>query len=245
MKNAIILIPARFASSRFPGKPLALINHKSLIARVYDNCKKSGFETYVVTDDDKIEAHLKEIKASYVRVDDDVISGSERIYLAYERYFKQKNFTHIINVQGDEPLLTGSTINELFQAHAKSEFDIFTLIKRHNNKHNSDPDIVKVVWNELNKQCHYFSRAPIPYLRNHESKDYYWYQHIGIYSYKVEALEKVHKLKVHQLELWESLEQLRALMNNLTIGANKTELNLIGVDRPGDIAKVEGVLNHG
>ena len=111
-KSVLILIPARFASTRFPGKPLTMIAGKTMIARVLENCQTAShpdieFDSYVVTDSDEVEAHIKSFSTNVVRVDDDVISGTLRIELAYNRFFKSKNYDLVINVQGDEPLLAG------------------------------------------------------------------------------------------------------------------------------------------
>jgi len=104
MASVVVLIPARFGSSRFPGKPLAKIAGLSMIQRVFENCKSSGFQTAVVTDNDEIETHVKSFGGEVIRVDDDVPSGSERIALAFDRFFKATKADLVINVQGDEPL---------------------------------------------------------------------------------------------------------------------------------------------
>lgn len=242
MNKALILIPARYQSSRFPGKPLKLIHDKSMIERVALNMKESGFDFSVVTDHDEIEKHLKLKHIPVVRIDDDVPSGSERIALAFERYFSQKGYDFIVNVQGDEPLLKGSRIKDLVDFHQQSTFDITTMMKPRQDVHGfKNPDIVKVVVSKKN-QCLYFSRASIPFDRD-ESKQLNWYQHIGIYCYRVNSLREFLKYPLSSLEDREKLEQLRALENDQTIGALVCSDVLIGVDQPSDIAKVEEVLN--
>lgn len=243
--KVVVLIPARYSSTRFPGKPLAMISGKSMIQRVFENCKLSGFECAVVTDDERIEKHVHEFGGKALRVDDDVPSGSERIALAYQRFYKNQNFEIVINVQGDEPLLHGQILNELAQFHAQSPFEMATLI-RPRSTHEDDfnnPNVVKAVFSESSQNCLYFSRASLPYSRD-KIENYTWYQHIGVYSYKAAALEAFVKLPESHLERMERLEQLRALENGMRIGAVISHQRLIGVDVPEDVKKVEEVLSE-
>lgn len=241
MGNALILIPARYESSRFPGKPLTQISGKSMIQRVYENCKVSGFETYVVTDNQEIEDHVKTF-GKVVRIDEDVPSGSERIALAVEKYFSKSNFEFVINVQGDEPLIQGRELVELVGLHGRTNFDITTLVKERSSEEDdfSNPNVVKALYNLKNHQCFYFSRASIPY--NRDGGKHSWYQHIGVYCYRTLALKKFVRFPLSNLEEVEKLEQLRALQNGMTIGAKITTLNLIGVDTPEDVKKVTHIL---
>lgn len=243
--KVVVLIPARFSSTRFPGKPLAMIAGKSMIQRVFENCKLSGLECAVVTDDDRIEEHVHSFGGKALRVDDDVPSGSERIALAFERYYKDKNFEIVINVQGDEPLLDGAILNELAKFHSESEFEMATLIRPRSSKEEdfSNPNVVKAVFSHESQRCLYFSRASLPYSRD-KIADYTWYHHIGVYSYKAHALEAFVKLKESHLERMERLEQLRALENGMRIGAVVSDQKLVGVDIPEDIKKVEEVLRE-
>jgi 3-deoxy-manno-octulosonate cytidylyltransferase (CMP-KDO synthetase) len=174
-------------------------------------------------------------------VDDDVPSGSERIALAYQRFLERENAQLVINVQGDEPLLKGEVLKELAQFHLNSSFAITTLLRerRSGEEDFKNPNVVKAVWSDQSKQCFYFSRQSLPYDRD-GGKDFAWYQHIGVYSYRPEALLKFVKLPVSRLEDLEKLEQLRALENGYSIGAILTTQKLIGVDVPDDIKKVEG-----
>lgn len=246
MKDVLILIPARYGSSRFPGKPLAKIKDKSMISYVIDNCNESGFDYAVVTDDDRIESHIKEIGGHVVRVDDDVTTGSERIYLAYERYFSDKNYQYIINVQGDEPLLNADLLKSIQAFHLKNQFDVLTAVKKRESSEEaySNPNVVKCIYSTNNSQALYFTRASAPYARDDSAKEkgFYWYQHIGVYSYTTDALKKFVNCETSRLENLEKLEQLRVLENGMTIGAIETDINLIGVDTPADIHKVEGVI---
>jgi 3-deoxy-manno-octulosonate cytidylyltransferase (CMP-KDO synthetase) len=243
MSKFLILVPARFGSSRFPGKPLAKINNIPMIQYVVQNCKATGFDYAVVTDNDEIEKFVKSIDGNVVRVDDDVTTGSERIALAYKRFFDDKDYEFIINVQGDEPLLIASEIKLIGLAHQSSDFDIFTAVKKRNSvepefKNNN---VVKCIYSQVTNQCLYFSRESIPFNRDGDEHD--WFQHIGIYSYKVKALLDFVELNESNFELGEKLEQLRALENGMTLGAELTEINLIGVDTPDDIHKIEGALS--
>lgn len=245
MSKAVVLIPARFGSSRFPGKPLAMIAGKSMIERVYRNCLDSGFECAVVTDHSEIEEHVKSFNGKVLRVDDDVPSGSERIALAFQRHFQSSAPELIINVQGDEPLLNGQVLKELADFHLNSNYDITTLIRpRHSSEQDfTNPNVVKAVWSEVSGQCLYFSRQSLPYDREGK-RDFSWFQHIGVYSYRSQALLKFVKLPMSKLEDLEKLEQLRAMENGFSIGAVKTIQKLIGVDVPDDIQKVEGALSE-
>lgn len=244
MASIVVLIPARFASSRFPGKPLTMIKGKSMVERVYNNCKSSGFECAVVTDNQEIEDAVKKFGGSVIRVDDDVPSGSERIALAYERFFQNKSPDLVINVQGDEPLLKGEVLKELAGFHLNSTFDITTLLKERSTGEEAfrNSNVVKAVWSPVSKQCLYFSRQSLPFNRD-GGKDYTWYQHIGVYSYRPEALSRFVKLPLSRLEDLEKLEQLRALENQMTMGGILTSQELIGVDVPEDVKKVEGALS--
>ncbi|MBF0359466.1 MAG: 3-deoxy-manno-octulosonate cytidylyltransferase [Oligoflexia bacterium] len=263
----VILIPARYHSSRFPGKPLAQINGKSMIERVYQNATDSTFDTFVVTDDNQIEKHVLNFGGKVLRVDDDVCCGTDRIHLSYQRFLKNSksstnnkniNYSLIINLQGDEPLLTGSLLKKLGYWHLNSNYHIATLVKRHSlastHDHDNDkylnPNVVKAIFiaddNNTKKDteggyCPYFSRSPIPHNTTCDT-NLNWYQHIGVYSYLPQALETFVQTKPTQLEQMERLEQLRALSLNMRIGALATEANLIGVDIPEDIIKVENEL---
>ena len=243
MASVVILIPARFASSRFPGKPLAMIAGKSMIQRVFENCKASGLPTHIVTDHDGIEKHVKEFGGSVIRIDDDVPSGSERIALAYERFLQAENPDLVINVQGDEPLLNGSVLKELADFHLNSDYEVATLLRERSVKEEDfkNPNVVKAVWSPVSKQCLYFSRQSLPYDRD-GGREYTWYHHIGVYSYRPQALSSFVKLPESRLEVLERLEQLRGLENGMRIGAILTTQKLIGVDVPDDVQKVEGAL---
>jgi len=248
-KNSIlILIPARYQSSRFLGKPLCPLLGTSMIHRVLKNMQfqSNDFETdaYVVTDDERIENHVKEISDKVIRVDDDVNSGTLRIELAFRRKFLDlKKYDLIINVQGDEPLLTKDDLIPLIKYHLNAKVDIATMVKRYGEFSGDffDHNKVKVVMNEKSGEVYYFSRAPIPFKRDvkDETFENYWFHHIGVYSYRPNALLQFAKLDESRLENLEKLEQLRALENGFKFGAIETKATLIGVDSPEDVKRVE------
>jgi 3-deoxy-manno-octulosonate cytidylyltransferase (CMP-KDO synthetase) len=257
LKKILILIPARYESSRFPGKPLVLVAGKSMIQRVYENCQKANesdeasrhnlhFHVGIVTDNREIETHVKGFAGNVYRVDDDVPSGSERIYLAYERFFKnQRDFQLLVNVQGDEPLLKGERIAMLASFHLNSSFDLATMVKPMKGPLSmwQNPNCVKAIYSQISQKCLYFSRAPIPFVRNPlASEDVPWHLHIGVYSYKLEGLKKFHKAQSSPYENYEQLEQLRALELGLNIGAIEVDDYLVGIDTPEDVKKAEGVI---
>lgn len=242
MSKVVVLIPARYQSSRFPGKPLSLIKNKTMIERVYQNTAMSGFECAVVTDDDRIEAEVKRFGGKVIRVNDDVPSGSERIALAYERFYEGKADL-VINVQGDEPLLPGESLKSLAQFHFNSKFDVATMVRPRKSSEEDfkNPNVVKAVLAEVSGQCLYFSRASLPYDRD-QKNEYEWHQHIGVYSYRPQALKEFVKAPMARLEDLEKLEQLRAMEMGFSIGALKVNMILQGVDVPEDVQKVERYL---
>ena len=193
----LILIPARYQSSRFPGKPLKTILGKSVIQRVYENCSDKLYDNslditaVVVTDSDEIESHVKGFGGDVCRVDDLVESGSERIYLAYKRNFSSREFELIVNVQGDEPLITSTDISQLICFHLKSSFDIATMVKgsKSSNEELNNPNKVKVIYSPKTSRCLYFSRQAIPYFSKDDTNDL-WYHHMGVYSYRPNKLEE-------------------------------------------------------
>ena len=174
--KSVILIPARFGAMRCPGKPLALIAVRPMIQHVYQNLSLSSsssnkipytVDVYVVTDDERIETAVKQFGGKVLRVDDDVASGSERVFLAYQRFLKGQSPALIVNVQGDEPLLLLQDLVPLFDFHLnnlKNSFDITTLIRPRKNDPEGfmNPNRVKAIVTKDGK-CLYFSRCPIPY----------------------------------------------------------------------------------
>lgn len=251
MKRVVILIPARFGASRFPGKPLAMVSGRSMVMRVYDHAinaheslqKSHQVEAYVVTDDDRIETHVKDFGGKVIRVNDDVPSGTERIALAYHRNFKSSEVELIINLQGDEPLLASSDISKMIDQHLARGWDVGTIVReRDMDDEFENPNIVKVVLSPDNGRCLYFSRAPIPFDRDH-LRPKFWYQHAGIYSYTPEALQIFCKAKASTLEKIEKLEQLRGMEIGLHYGAVVTRSPFHAIDVPEDVKIVEKLLS--
>jgi 3-deoxy-manno-octulosonate cytidylyltransferase (CMP-KDO synthetase) len=253
--RVLILIPARFDSTRFPGKPLKLLKGKTIIQRVLENCWQLNkieegpqFETCVVTDDQRIEDHVKKINGQVVRVDDEVSSGTLRIQLAFERFFQNKKYDLILNVQGDEPLLLSEDIQKLATFHLSGPFGMATMLKKMKGTGGefTNPNKVKCIFTEENSQCHYFSRASIPYKRGDDilEEDFFWYHHIGVYSFLPKVLQEIVEGPHGHYEKCESLEQLRCLNLGIKIGAVLTESNISGVDTPEDLKKLEGVISE-
>jgi 3-deoxy-manno-octulosonate cytidylyltransferase (CMP-KDO synthetase) len=243
MQSVLILVPARYGSSRFPGKPLAKIHDQTMISLVMKNCIATGFDYAIVTDNSEIEDHVISLGGNVVRVDDDVSTGSERIYLAYERFYSDKEYKYIINVQGDEPLLNEKLLQELAQVHDQTGYDVMTTVKERTSTEEdyNNPNVVKAIWSEKDKKCLYFTRASSPHSR--DGGEIKWHQHIGVYSYTTSALKNFVKSSESRLEHIERLEQLRVLENKMSIGAIKTDIEIIGVDTPEDIHKIEGVIS--
>jgi 3-deoxy-manno-octulosonate cytidylyltransferase (CMP-KDO synthetase) len=238
-----ICIPARYQSSRFPGKPLVPIAGTPLILRVLEACQSTGIESWVITDHPEIADLVTKHGGKVLRVDDPVETGSERIACAIERFpehFAQKKF--IFNVQGDEPLLKGGDLLSLADFLPKSNFSAATLVRRRSLEASQadflSPHTVKVIYRPEQNHCAYFSRAPIPFHQKHP-ENLSWYQHIGIYLYRKEVLLAMASWPKSRYEQLENLEQLRLLDNQHSIGALETSNVYYGVDTPEDVSVVE------
>src|SRR5882724_4429345 len=238
------IIPARFASTRFPGKPLALIAGKPLIQHVVEQCQKakSLSEIIVATDDTRIW----EVAQNFCRVEmtrPEHPSGSDRIAEVAERI----SCDAIVNIQGDEPTIDPSVIDSV--ANALTDCEMSTAATRIKNPVELDnPNVVKVVVNAAGRAL-YFSRRAIPYVREAASRPvieqlaaFPFLKHLGIYGYRRETLVRLVRFPVSPLEQAEKLEQLRALENGLQIAVVKVDYNSVGVDVPGDVKKVEALL---
>jgi 3-deoxy-manno-octulosonate cytidylyltransferase (CMP-KDO synthetase) len=238
------IIPARFASTRFPGKPLALIAGKPLLQHVVEQCQKakSLAEVIVATDDARIAAVAEKFcRVAMTRADHP--SGSDRIAEVAERI----SCDAIVNIQGDEPLIDPNVIDAVANALAHNEMSTAaTPIK--NLAELDNPNVVKVVVNAAGRAL-YFSRRTIPYLREAASRPvpeqlaaFPFLKHLGIYGYRRETLLRLVKFPVSPLENAEKLEQLRALENGIGIAVVKVDYDSIGVDMPEDVARVEKIL---
>jgi 3-deoxy-manno-octulosonate cytidylyltransferase (CMP-KDO synthetase) len=248
--NFLGVIPARFSSSRFPGKPLALINGISMINRVYEQAKKSTLVSKVVvaTDDARIKLHVESFGGEVLLTSSEHKSGTDRCYEALtilHKIEKHKRFDAVINIQGDEPFINPEEIDTVCNCFKEKDIQIATLIKKiSTNEELINSNVVKVIVDK-NKKALYFSRAVIPFVRGIEQgewlKNYAYYKHIGIYAYTVKTLEEITKLSMSELEKTESLEQLRWLENGYSIKTEITEYESHAVDTPEDLLKIEQI----
>lgn len=243
--NFLGIIPARYASTRFPGKPLADINGKTMIQKVYEQACKALDHVYVATDDKRIEEAVHNFGGKVIMTSPNHQSGTDRIAEATQYITKRlkQNFDVVINIQGDEPFIQPKQINSLKSCFHNPSTEIATLIKAITNpKEIFDPNKVKVVIAK-NKRALYFSRSAIPYLRGKSQEKWFaqnsFYKHIGMYAYRYDVLIKITQLEQSDLELSESLEQLRWLENGYWIQTEITEHESIGIDTPEDLIKVK------
>ncbi len=233
------VIPARYGSTRFPGKPLALIAGKPMIQHVYEQVVKSDLTDIVVaTDDLRIVEAVHSFGGKAMMTREDHLNGTCRV-AEVAHAFPEAEF--IINIQGDEPLIDPELINRLIAAFAPEVPMVSVKRKISDPSDVSSPDCVKVV-TTLDNRALYFSRSPIPFNRDNESTDYF--KHIGIYGYERDFLFHYIELAPTPLELTEKLEQLRVLENGFVIVMVETDRDFIGVDRPEDIVRVEEELRR-
>jgi 3-deoxy-manno-octulosonate cytidylyltransferase (CMP-KDO synthetase) len=233
------IIPARYASTRFPGKPLVEISGKSMIRRVWEQCRKSTLleEVAVATDDERILRHVEEFGGRAILTAETHQSGTERCAEAAAQF---PEADVVINIQGDEPFIAPEQIDQLaglFRRHP--QWSIATLAKQiREEKQLFSSDVVKVVFN-LKQEALYFSRQPLPYLRDTPREEWLskgmFFKHIGLYGYKRETLIALSRLLTSPLEQEEKLEQLRWLENGYRIGLGITEYESRGIDRPEDL----------
>lgn len=244
--KAIGIIPARYASTRFPGKPLIDINGKSMIQRVYEqasSCKELS-DVYVATDDKRIFEHVNKFGGNVVMTSIEHRSGTERCHEAIKKIAEPTNKeTIIVNIQGDEPFMEPDQISLLISCFQDdNKIQIATLIKKiEQTDELFNPNIVKTIINK-NDQAIYFSRQSIPHFRGEEENAWLlkfdYFKHIGIYAYRLEILKEITQLKPSPLEIAESLEQLRWLENGYNIHTKITSVENIAIDTPDDIKKI-------
>ena len=239
MPKILGIIPARYASQRFPGKPLAIIKGKPMIQWVYEQAKRSEFlsETVIATDDDRIMGCVQGFGATAILTGEQP-SGTDRCQEAYVRFGKAFDF--VINIQGDEPFIDPLQI-DLLAKSLTSKVQVATLVKRIEQEELiDDPNVVKAVTDKDGKAL-YFSRSPIPFNRSekkgHWLKKANYFKHLGIYAYRVDVLESITHLPQSTLEKAESLEQLRWLENGYSIQTVTTEIESVGIDTPEDIQR--------
>ena len=240
------IIPARYASTRFPGKPLAVLGGKTVIQRVYEQVSSVLNEVYVATDDERIFACVNSFGGKAVMTRADHQSGTDRIQEATEKTNTQADV--IINVQGDEPFIQPSQILTLMQLFDDPSTQIGTLGKYFENiEAVENPNSPKIVMDNRGFAL-YFSRSVIPYIRGKERQNWFgeypFLKHLGVYAYRREVLAEVTKLPQSSLEKAESLEQLRWLQNGYRIRVGLTDVETVGIDTPKDLQRAEAFLNQ-
>ncbi|GAA4908217.1 3-deoxy-manno-octulosonate cytidylyltransferase [Mucilaginibacter defluvii] len=237
------IIPARYASSRFPGKPLVDIAGKSMIQRVYEQASKCPDLAAVVaaTDDERIFEHVIAFGGRVVMTSADHQSGTDR---CAEVALQHPEYEVIINIQGDEPYIDPEQITKLAHCFSNPQTQIATLVKQIKTVQELlNANSPKVVINKLSEAI-YFSRSPLPHLRGEEPENWLgfhtYFKHIGIYGYRADVLQQITKLPISSLETAEKLEQLRWIENGYRIQVAETELETHAIDTPEDLK----LLNH-
>ena len=245
----IAIIPARYASTRFPAKPLAVLGGKPVIQRVYEQVSGVFDDAYVATDDERIEAAVKAFGGKVVMTSVDHNSGTDRCFEAYTKV--GEGYDVVVNIQGDEPFIQSSQLLAVKACFDDPATHIATLVKPFTADDSfaalENANSPKVVVNK-NMNALYFSRSIIPYQRNADKEDWLknhtYYKHIGLYAYRADVLKAITSLPQSSLELSESLEQLRWLENGYTIKVGITEVETIGIDTPEDLERAEEFLKQ-
>ena len=243
------IIPARYASTRFPAKPLAILGGKPVIQRVYEQVAGILDDAYVATDDVRIEEAVKAFGGKVVMTSVNHKSGTDRCYEAFQKV--GEGFDVIVNIQGDEPFIQRSQLEAIKACFDDEATQIATLVKPFTPSDGFDAlenvNSPKVVVNKQ-MQALYFSRSIIPFQRNKEKQEWLsghtYYKHIGLYAYRAAVLKEITSLPQSTLELAESLEQLRWLENGYTIKVGISEVETIGIDTPQDLARAEKFLQE-
>jgi len=241
--NFLGIIPARHASTRFPGKPLIDIHGKSMIQRVYEQASKSTTlkKVVVATDDERIKKHVESFGGNVMLTSAKHPTGTDRCFEAFEK--EGEKFDVVINIQGDEPFIDPGQIDLLCSCFtAKENVQLATLIKKLNRLDDLvNENTIKVIINK-NGEAIYFSRSPLPYHRgldiNNWMNKHVYYKHIGIYGYHSSVLKEITQLPQSPLELAESLEQLRWIENGYKIQTAITDGESHSIDTPGDLEKI-------
>jgi len=237
--KVIAIIPARYASSRFPGKPLIDIGGKSMIQRVVEQAKQAEEieEVIVATDDKRIYDHVLSIGGHAVMTSPDHVSGTDRCLEAYDKSGTSADV--VLNIQGDEPFVDPTQLKALIKCIGGNGVEIATLAKKIEHEETLfDPNKVKVVCGQ-NGRAIYFSRHPIPFQKSIPQKlwldNFDYYKHLGLYAYRVDVLREICAMNPSPLELAESLEQLRWLENGKNISVAFTEIETPAIDTPDDL----------
>lgn len=241
----IVIIPARYGSSRFPGKPLVEIAGEKMIVRVCRQASKTGVQVAVATDDERIRQCVEAAGFTAVMTSPDHKSGTDRVYEAFCKLGHPADV--VINVQGDEPFIAPEQIKSLMECYEKDpSTKLATLVRRFDKEKGFeslfDPNLVKVTMAKDGNAL-YFSRSIIPYVRGVEWKEWLdkaeFHTHVGIYAYRADTLGEITGLERGELEKTESLEQLRWLENGYRIKTALTDAPTIGIDTPEDLAAAE------
>lgn len=236
------IIPARYASTRFPGKPLAMIKGKPMIQRVYEQALKAKLDGVVVaTDDVRIADAVMDFGGQYVMTSPNHRSGTDRCRETLD--LLENHYDAVVNIQGDEPFIDPRQIEMMRDLISRDDTVLASLAKRIEDEDELfSPNTVKVVIDNEGNAL-YFSRNPIPFMRNEDRKNWLekgvFYKHIGIYAYKSGTLRQIAEMQPTTLELTESLEQLRWLENGLRIHMGITQVENVSIDEPSDIDKAE------
>lgn len=246
--NFVGIIPARYASTRFPGKPLAKLGGKTVIERVYRQVSKVLDYVYIATDSEQIFNTVISFGGNAIMTSPNHKSGTDRVEEAVNK--TGKKFDVVINIQGDEPFIHESQIKTICECFDDSQTMIATLGRPFSNNDTiaelENPNSPKIVCDN-NNFAMYFSRSIIPYIRNVEKQEWLnsfnYLKHIGLYAYRRNVLSEITQLKQSSLEIAESLEQLRWLQNGYKIKVGITEIETIGIDTPEDLQKAEEFLN--
>ncbi len=245
--NFVGIIPARYASTRFPGKPLAILGDKTVIQRVYEQVANILDDVYVATDDERILKAVQDFGGNAVMTSPDHKSGTDRIEEAVN--IIGKKFDVIINIQGDEPFIQASQIETICKCFNDKDTMIATLGRpftaNDSIKDLENPNSPKLICDNKGFAM-YFSRSIIPYIRGEEKENWInkftYLKHIGLYAYRANVLSEITKLPQSSLEIAESLEQLRWLQNGYRIKVGITNFETIGIDTPDDLKKAEEFL---
>lgn len=243
------IIPARYASTRFPAKPLAMLGGKPVIQRVYEQVCGVLDEAYVATDDERIETVVKSFGGKVVMTSVNHKSGTDRCYEAYTKV--GEGYDVIVNIQGDEPFIQRSQLEAVKACFDDETTQIATLVKPFTPENGFDAlenvNSPKVVVDKRMNAL-YFSRSIIPFMRNKDKNEWLsgqtYYKHIGLYAYRASVLKEITSLPQSSLELAESLEQLRWLENGYKIKVGLTNVETIGIDTPADLERAENFLKQ-
>ncbi len=243
-KTILGLIPARYGSTRFPGKPLADIGGKPMIQRVYEQTKKELEHVYVATDDERIEKAVLAFGGKVVMTSVNHQSGTDRCAEALQKVqeIEQVSFYAVLNIQGDEPFISPEQIALVANCFTDDTTQLATLVKPVKKTEDLfNPNKPKVVISR-DKQALYFSRSPIPYFRSEPEsewiKQHRYFNHIGLYGYRSDVLMDITRLPLGQLEKAESLEQLRWLENGFSIRVEETHEQAFAIDTPEDLEQL-------